>query len=86
MPAGPCKAARPSCVMLRSRKVGLFLPPYSGKILGAPLGLLSLAGSIRQAGFEPLIIDGALDSAYRLRIAERSNIAPASAYPCSPGR
>ena len=70
MPAGPCKAARPSCVMLRSRKVGLFLPPYSGKILGAPLGLLSLAGSIRQAGFEPLIIDGALDSGYRLRIAE----------------
>ena len=47
--------------MPRSRKVVLFLPPYSGKILGAPLGLLSLAGSIRAAGFEPRIIDGALD-------------------------
>jgi len=56
--------------MLPSRKVVLFLPPYSGKILGAPLGLLSLAGSIRQAGFEPRIIDGALDPDYRRRIAE----------------
>ena len=56
--------------MLRSRKVVLFLPPYSGKILGPPLGLLSLAGSIRQAGFEPRIIDGALDPDYRRRIAE----------------
>jgi anaerobic magnesium-protoporphyrin IX monomethyl ester cyclase len=56
--------------MFRSRKVVLFLPPYSGKILGAPLGLLSLAGAIRQAGFEPRIIDGALDPDYRRRIAE----------------
>ncbi len=57
-------------MMPRSRKVVLFLPPYSGKILGAPLGLLSLAGSIRQAGFEPRIIDGALDPDYRRRIAD----------------
>ena len=60
----------PQCVMPNSRKVVLFLPPYSGKILGAPLGLLSLAGSIRKAGFEPRIIDGALDPHYRFRIAE----------------
>jgi hypothetical protein len=53
-----------------SRKVVLFLPPYSGKLLGAPLGLLSLAGSLRAAGFEPRIIDGALDPDYRRRIAE----------------
>ena len=33
-----------------SRKVLLFLPPYSGKLLGPPLGLLSLAGSLRAAG------------------------------------
>jgi hypothetical protein len=57
--------------MPHSRKVVLFLPPYSGKILGAPLGLLSLAGSVRQAGFEPRIIDGALDADYRVRIAEQ---------------
>ena len=35
----------------RSRKVLLFLPPYSGKLLGPPLGLLSLAGSLRAAGY-----------------------------------
>jgi anaerobic magnesium-protoporphyrin IX monomethyl ester cyclase len=56
--------------MSLSRKVVLFLPPYSGKLLGAPLGLLSLAGSLRAAGFEPCIIDGALDLDYRRRIAE----------------
>jgi hypothetical protein len=56
--------------MHRSRKVVLFLPPYSGKIFGAPLGLLSLAGSLRKAGFEPRIIDGALERNYRARIRE----------------
>ncbi|HEY7334244.1 MAG TPA: radical SAM protein [Bryobacteraceae bacterium] len=55
--------------MPRSRKVVLFLPPYSGPIFGAPVGLLSLAGSLRQAGFEPRIIDGAIDPDYRETIA-----------------
>jgi anaerobic magnesium-protoporphyrin IX monomethyl ester cyclase len=45
----------------RSRKVVLFLPPYSGQVLGPPLCLLSLAGSLREAGYEPCLIDGALD-------------------------
>jgi len=58
--------------MRRSRKVVLFLPPYSGKILGAPLGLLSLAGSLRQAGFEPRIVDGALEPNYRARILKET--------------
>src|SRR5437762_6829914 len=49
----------------RSRKVVLFLPPYAGKILGPPLGLLSLAASLREAGYEPRIIDGALNRDYR---------------------
>ncbi|MBV9765360.1 MAG: hypothetical protein JOZ48_10995 [Acidobacteriaceae bacterium] len=49
----------------RSRKVVLFLPPYAGEILGPPLGLLSLAGSLREAGYEACIIDGALDRDYR---------------------
>jgi len=51
--------------MSNSRKVVLFLPPYAGKILGPPLGLLSLAGSLREAGYAPHIIDGALDPDYR---------------------
>jgi anaerobic magnesium-protoporphyrin IX monomethyl ester cyclase len=56
-----------------SRKVVLFLPPYAGPVLGPPLGLLGLAAAIRQAGFEPRIIDGALDRDFRrvvLREAE----------------
>ena len=49
----------------RSRKVVLFLPPYAGPVLGPPLGLLALAGAIREAGFEPCIIDGALQRNFR---------------------
>ncbi|MGA2181418.1 MAG: radical SAM protein [Bryobacteraceae bacterium] len=56
--------------MPRSRKVVLFLPPYAGKVLGPPLGLFSLAGSLREAGYDACIIDGALDANYRQRIAE----------------
>ncbi len=41
------------------RKVLLFCPPYQGKVFGPPLGLLSLAASIRQEGFIPVIVDGA---------------------------
>src|SRR3982750_4387559 len=61
--------------MLRtvSRKVLLFLPPYSGKLLGPPLGLLSLAGSLRAAGYIPLIIDGALDRDYMNTIAAHAD-------------
>ena len=56
--------------MCRSRKVVLFQPPYAGKVLGPPLGLLSLAGSLREAGYEPRIIDGALNHDYPGVIAE----------------
>jgi len=45
-------------------KVVLFLPPYEGRVFGPPLGLLSLASSLREAGYEPCIIDGALCSDY----------------------
>jgi anaerobic magnesium-protoporphyrin IX monomethyl ester cyclase len=51
--------------------VVLFLPPYKGKILGPPLGLLSLAGSLRQAGYVPHIVDGALDPNYARKVAEQ---------------
>jgi len=42
-----------------TRKVLLFSPPYQGKVFGPPLGLLSLASSIREEGFTPVIVDGA---------------------------
>jgi radical SAM superfamily enzyme YgiQ (UPF0313 family) len=48
----------------RPRKVLLFLPPYDGQTFGPPLGLLSLAASLRLAGFEPKVIDGALHPDY----------------------
>jgi len=43
-----------------SRKVLLFSPPYQGKVFGPPLSLLSLASSIREEGFVPVIVDGAI--------------------------
>ena len=54
----------------KERKVMLFLPPYQGAVFGPPLGLLSLASSLRQAGFEPRIIDGAITSDFRTAIRE----------------
>jgi radical SAM superfamily enzyme YgiQ (UPF0313 family) len=47
-----------------NRKVLLFLPPYEGRVFGPPLGLLSLASSLRESGFEPCIIDGAITPDY----------------------
>src|SRR5205823_7264423 len=52
-----------------SRRVVLFQPSYAGKLFGPPLGLLSLAASLRQAGYDAVIIDGALDRDYRRTIA-----------------
>ena len=42
------------------RRFLLFSPPYEGRVFGPPLGPLSLASSLRQAGFEPVLIDGAV--------------------------
>src|SRR4051812_43469243 len=53
-----------------SRRVVLFLPPYDGGTLGPPLGLLSLAGALRQAGYEPCIIDASLFPDYRQRVTD----------------
>src|SRR5260370_35689129 len=47
------------------RKVVLRAPAYAGLVGGPPLGLLSLAASLREAGFEPKIVDGALDRDYQ---------------------
>ncbi len=46
--------------MLNSRKVVLFLPPYSGPPLGPPVGLLSLATPLIRAGFAVVVIDSAV--------------------------
>jgi radical SAM superfamily enzyme YgiQ (UPF0313 family) len=51
-------------------KVVLFYPPYEGSPLGAPLCLLALASTLREAGFEPVIIDAAIVADYKTRIAE----------------
>ncbi len=48
----------------RSRKVVLFQPPYAGRVFGPPLGLLSLAASLRDAGYQPFIVDGAVSRHY----------------------
>ena len=52
-----------------SRKVVLFSPPYEGKVFGPPLGLLSLASSLRATGFQPIIIDGAIEPKFLDAIA-----------------
>jgi len=51
-------------------KVILFYPPYDGPPLGAPLSLLSLAGTLREANFEVALIDAAIEPRYLEKIAE----------------
>jgi len=45
-------------------KVVLFLPPYSGPVLGPPAGLLCLATPLLRAGHRVKIVDGALTPDY----------------------
>ncbi len=54
--------------MLTRGKVILFYPPYDGPPLGAPLCLLALASTLRQANFDVLMIDAAIEPDYRTRI------------------
>ena len=56
--------------MLTRGKVVLFYPPYDGPPLGAPLSLLSLAGTLRHASFEVVLIDAAIEPKYMDRIAQ----------------
>jgi radical SAM superfamily enzyme YgiQ (UPF0313 family) len=51
-------------------KVVLFYPPYEGEPLGAPLCLLALAAVLREAGFQPVIIDAAIHPDYKQRVCE----------------
>src|ERR1700690_217694 len=48
-----------------SGKVVLFYPPYEGEPLGAPLCLLALAATLREAGFQPVVIDAAIHPDYK---------------------
>jgi anaerobic magnesium-protoporphyrin IX monomethyl ester cyclase len=54
--------------MLTRGKVILFYPAYDGPPLGAPLCLLALASTLRQANFDVLMIDAAIEPDYRTRI------------------
>src|ERR1700744_718733 len=54
--------------MLTQGKVVLFYPPYDGPPLGAPLCLLALAASLREANFDVIMIDAAIEPDYLTRI------------------
>ena len=56
--------------MLSRGKVILFYPAYDGPPLGAPLSLLSLAGTLREAHFEVVLIDAAIEPQYLEKIRE----------------
>jgi len=51
-------------------RVVLFYPPYDGPPLGAPLSLLALAGTLREARFEVLLIDAAIDPDYLTHVGD----------------
>src|SRR6266853_3381642 len=55
-----------------STKFVLFLPPYSGGLIGPALSLLSLASPLRATGFDAHIIDGALQPDYLERIEKET--------------
>jgi anaerobic magnesium-protoporphyrin IX monomethyl ester cyclase len=61
--------------MLTRGKVILFYPPYDGPPLGAPLSLLSLAGTLREGAFEVVLIDAAIEPRYLERIKEECKTA-----------
>jgi anaerobic magnesium-protoporphyrin IX monomethyl ester cyclase len=54
--------------VLSRGKVVLFYPAYDGPPLGAPLCLLALASTLRQANFDVVMIDAAIEPDYRTRI------------------
>src|SRR5271170_1494910 len=54
--------------MLTQGKVILFYPPYDGPPLGAPLCLLALAASLREANFDVVLIDAAIEPNYLSRV------------------
>jgi anaerobic magnesium-protoporphyrin IX monomethyl ester cyclase len=61
--------------MMTRGKVVLFYPPYDGPPLGAPLSLLALAGTLRAASFEVVLIDAAIEPNYLSRLEEECKAA-----------
>jgi radical SAM superfamily enzyme YgiQ (UPF0313 family) len=55
---------------MERRKVILFYPAYEGLPLGAPVCLLALAASLREAGFRPVLIDAAIEPDYKNRVCQ----------------
>ena len=55
-----------------SKKVVLFLPPYSGPPLGPPVGLLSLASTLGQASYEVKVIDGKIVPEYLAAVEQET--------------
>jgi radical SAM superfamily enzyme YgiQ (UPF0313 family) len=53
-----------------NNRIVLFFPPYTGKALGPPLSLLSLAATLEEAGYQVSIIDAMIESAYEKRITQ----------------
>jgi anaerobic magnesium-protoporphyrin IX monomethyl ester cyclase len=51
-------------------KVVLFYPPYEGLPLGPPLCLLALASALREAQFQPVIVDAAIEPNYKQRVLQ----------------
>ena len=51
-------------------KVVLFYPPYEGDPLGAPTCLLALAASLRERGFQPVIVDAAIEPRYKDKVLQ----------------
>jgi anaerobic magnesium-protoporphyrin IX monomethyl ester cyclase len=54
-------------------KVILFYPPYDGPPLSAPLCLLTLAATLRESGFEAVLIDAAIEPNYKARILREAS-------------
>jgi anaerobic magnesium-protoporphyrin IX monomethyl ester cyclase len=54
-------------------KVILFYPPYDGPPLSAPLCLLTLAATLRESGFEAVVIDAAIEPDYKPRILREAS-------------
>jgi radical SAM superfamily enzyme YgiQ (UPF0313 family) len=55
---------------MERRKVILFYPAYEGLPLGAPVCLLAVAASLREAGFRPVLIDAAIEPDYKNRACQ----------------
>jgi len=51
-----------------SAKVVLFYPPYDGDPLRPPACLLALAATVREEGFQPIVIDAAIHHNYKQRV------------------